>query len=1254
MPNDITQRLGFDAGNAIQQVNALATALDSLRVSMLGVANSARNFQNSTSGLDAGIRNLASTTKQGSIALSELSSSSNLAAAGSRQLVDQYGRVLSSSNSATTAVTKTGDALTKTGEDGKKAGDSITLSWQTMARILQTQLILRSINAIAQALHDATSAAIDFQVSVAEIQTIAGSGLGSFDNISESVRQLSRELGTPQEIISEGLYETISNQVVKVGEAVDFTREAEQLAIATHSKTADAVNALSSVLNSYREQNIETSRAADVLFRSVDLGRLKLSEVADILGRVLPITSQVGISFEEAAAAIATMTQSGVRADTAITQLRAVVVKLLKPTTALQEVFRKWGVETGEQAIAAFGGLQGVLNKLSDETEGNNAKFAEFLNNVRALAGAMDLARNDGQRFGEVLRDMTDQTNAAGAAFETIDKIDARKVIKSMNNLKVTMVEIGDTIVTVSSHIVGFFEPFVSSVPGLILGLTSIAIGLGVVAAAFIPATAWATAFAIACNLIPGVAIFTLATVAAGALSILALSLFDATEKTITFAEEYRKGMTAIETEGSASIEAIDKKWQDSNDARHKISLEFFAEMSKMYQGLVETAIRSNSAVEDSFKAASTSILADRLDIIEKIEAATLSSDDAVKKSSDRVVTIQQKLSDLTFQQDTRGLKGANLFYAELKRGIDDAAKALRDYGDAGADEEKALAASQKTGQAERKVRQALATAERLKDVRLIMVAEKALNKLLEDQATAEIKHQAARKKFQEETTKDFVTSQKGVNAELKLMGEEYVKLTSLFKDGVKKPQEEYNKDIEKAASLLKEMETKAAFTDADIDAFKSLGLEAAMKRLNVDLPAAFANVRLDVDRIEADLRTKIEGSEYFIKLKPAIDSLQPVLDTLQAKGIDIPDIDVTGDLGVQLRQSQDQLEELGHKGDTVFQDLTTSQTAATYAAKKFTEAITSEAITQPASQVGAFDLGSQTMKSVNQARMTLAEFANNLTTTQKAVADGSITSSASLETVVSNIEKAATAQYESGIIQKGSLEAVRNAIIAVRDQYKSLENVRRKQDELDRAGLSPESTKQIFDALETLKTQIQAANQEAGVTPQKFEESRVKVDEVTTQINGMTTAVGGTSTAVSGLNANLDQTLSKANAAAQALANVISRQQVISQSGVTVRENSGGRLGFFAAGGRGTDTIPAQLSPHEFVVNARSARRFFPQLLAMNAGQTPAYREQGGSVVNVGDINVNMTSTGSTQTDSRELARIIRRDLKRGTIRLN
>ena len=98
-----------------------------------------------------------------------------------------------------------------------------------------------------------------------------------------------------------------------------------------------------------------------------------------------------------------------------------------------------------------------------------------------------------------------------------------------------------------------------------------------------------------------------------------------------------------------------------------------------------------------------------------------------------------------------------------------------------------------------------------------------------------------------------------------------------------------------------------------------------------------------------------------------------------------------------------------------------------------------------------------------------------------------------------------------------------------------------------------------------------------------------------------------------------------------------------------------GGSVRFLNGGGfapRGTDTVPAMLSPGEFVMNARASRKFASQLVAMNAGVRPQFRQEGGPVTNnsveVGSIQI--VGNNDPEATARAVNARLRREFRRGT----
>ncbi|QDT53597.1 Phage-related minor tail protein [Caulifigura coniformis] len=96
------------------------------------------------------------------------------------------------------------------------------------------------------------------------------------------------------------------------------------------------------------------------------------------------------------------------------------------------------------------------------------------------------------------------------------------------------------------------------------------------------------------------------------------------------------------------------------------------------------------------------------------------------------------------------------------------------------------------------------------------------------------------------------------------------------------------------------------------------------------------------------------------------------------------------------------------------------------------------------------------------------------------------------------------------------------------------------------------------------------------------------------------------------------------------------------------------GGLSYHAQGGaaRGTDTIPAMLTPGEFVVNQRASRRFFSDLQRMNAGMEPTYRNDGGVVNNtMGDVSIQVDGSKAPHQTAEAIARSLKRAMRKGTI---
>ena len=198
-------------------------------------------------------------------------------------------------------------------------------------------------------------------------------------------------------------------------------------------------------------------------------------------------------------------------------------------------------------------------------------------------------------------------------------------------------------------------------------------------------------------------------------------------------------------------------------------------------------------------------------------------------------------------------------------------------------------------------------------------------------------------------------------------------------------------------------------------------------------------------------------------------------------------------------------------------------------------------------------------------------------------------------------------------------------------------------------------SLKEMFDYAErvrgiqqkfpNLDQQIQKSNEGMDRLEQSFPDASKGVQDVTNKFSQTQSAIDGLTLA------GFISQIEAATAAMQDLAATAASVPSSGSGGGAMTASHGG-MAFLAGGGRprGTDVIPAMLSPGEMVMSAATTRRFASQLTAMNAGAKPSYHSQGGHVTNIGDINVTVGGGGTGRQTARSIATELRRELRRGT----
>lgn len=265
--------------------------------------------------------------------------------------------------------------------------------WDNFFRLVLARGVTLVFYSISNAIKQAANDAVELWKSIAEVQTISGKSKMSVDQWALSIKNLSNAYHITQQDIVEALYQIQSNQVATGQGAVIFAGTAAGLAKATKSSLTESVNALSSVVNSYNISITNAEIISAQLFKTIELGRVRLGDMANTIGRITSMSSLLGVSLEEVQGLIDFITIGGVKFERSGTYIVNIMNSLLKPSDKMKAFFSSINVESGEAAIAVYG-LANVMRMLTEYTHGQSGELADLIKNLRAITGFASVTRN--------------------------------------------------------------------------------------------------------------------------------------------------------------------------------------------------------------------------------------------------------------------------------------------------------------------------------------------------------------------------------------------------------------------------------------------------------------------------------------------------------------------------------------------------------------------------------------------------------------------------------------------------------------------------------------------------------------------------------------------------------------------------------------------------------------------------------------------------------------------------------------------
>ena len=293
----------------------------------------------------------------------------------------------------------------------------------------------------------------DFEFSIQKIVGLAGVAQHATDAWMTSVLKLAPELGRSPKELADALY-FIASSGIKGAQALDVLKVSGKAAVAGLGETKAVADLVSSALNAYAGTGLTATRATDILVAAVREGKAEADSFSASIGSVIPLASEMGVSLDQVAGAMAAITLTGSTAAQAATYLKGVFNSLAKGSETIgrgAEALTKMHSSYSElRHILRDEGLIPLMQKMRDmQAEYGETLAAKVFPNIRALTAYLSISGKNFKYNTELMERVTNSAGSLGAAFAAVSNTIKVRYDRAIANAQVGMISFGKSVAEV-------------------------------------------------------------------------------------------------------------------------------------------------------------------------------------------------------------------------------------------------------------------------------------------------------------------------------------------------------------------------------------------------------------------------------------------------------------------------------------------------------------------------------------------------------------------------------------------------------------------------------------------------------------------------------------------------------------------------------------------------------------------------------------------------------------------------------------
>ena len=256
-----------------------------------------------------------------------------------------------------------------------------------------------------------------FESKIVDVGNLFGATDKQMENFQFGILEISKKVPVATQELADGLFDVVSAGVA-VGDSLKFLEAASKLAVAGVTDVKTAVDGTTSVMNAYGVEFDDVEKITDKFFAAQQKGKTTIAELSASIGQVAPMAANAGVSIDELFGAISSLTLQGVKTSEAVTQIKATISALIKPSKEASDYAKSLGIQFNLAGLEAKG-MAGFMQDVMTKTGGSTEALGKLFPSVEALNAVLALSKNN---FEDLKTIQADVANSFGLTDEAAKK----------------------------------------------------------------------------------------------------------------------------------------------------------------------------------------------------------------------------------------------------------------------------------------------------------------------------------------------------------------------------------------------------------------------------------------------------------------------------------------------------------------------------------------------------------------------------------------------------------------------------------------------------------------------------------------------------------------------------------------------------------------------------------------------------------------------------------------------------------------